>query len=242
MNPAERLLTVLNRLPEKAPDVRAAWREALCVEDNHLAIMRGILELEGIVREVETGLARARLINAKTTISTIAMVRQLYLVPGLTQHWPAFWPAVLAARTSVSLISEVFESQLIFEPEIPKLTINSLIEGINDLRDVVDSSEVHPAVKTFLFEQLEEMRRALNHYHIYGLRSLIDALGIAAARLSLHPIAARAEQKADTKPIMEKMRAWLKTATAAFGAAEKAGQALETGTKLIDWFRGNPGA
>ena len=231
-NAADRLIAILKKLPDNGKgDFIGAWSKAFFTGDKSLDLIKGLLEVEQLVRELEIQLARVNLVHGENAKKTVANVRYLYSTLNFKEEWHYKTSALNNSILGVGLLADVLRAAGISERPIPPETLHKIREQIDALFKDVQSHELPESLRVFLLSLLEELRRGVSEYQIFGVGKFRDTLAVSAMRFATHPMGASAVKKqkdGDT---------FLTRFGNLFKSAKSAVDGVESAQGVIDWIQ-----
>jgi hypothetical protein len=238
--PADRVLVLIRKLPTgdaaRGLTVHNAWKKALGIDGTAAELLRGLTKFEALVQEVEVHLAASAMLYVESARQTIGALRELYTTVNFSEGWENKGTHLRHVIIAFPLLADFLRTVPLKEPQLAQETITRLLETVELLSKEIRDGDMPNVLKSFLLNLLDDMRRALNEYFIFGFSSLVKELGTATARLTFHPVAKLANQS-------EKGKSWMEKLQGVIGLVKDSVETVETTQKVLDWFPGiNPPA
>jgi hypothetical protein len=151
-------------------------------------------------------------------------------------------PAHLGVRSVVIQQQLTLEAQSVLrmcaaqllkdETELAAADLQALIEILEDLENGVAESDLPPDVKSFFYDQISIMRRAMREYPVRGAAAIRDGLHLSVGRWTLQGTALENAATKAAKPYWTRLRDSWGTFLALAKATETVSKALLAGYEI----------
>jgi hypothetical protein len=186
-------VTRLHRLLTEAQDhqqkstVKQVWAAVLQLPvDDHAAVLFGVAELIQLVREAKEAVAALDDVETKLLLKPFKKIEAVFSQANLEQSWQQPRSFLDEATMDVLQIGADQVSRVRIEAEISATDLVEITRTVEELMDLVTSSELDQQLKSIVTEQLEQIRNALRSYKIWGSKGLVTALERAAGATVLN--------------------------------------------------------
>ncbi|WP_281558902.1 hypothetical protein [Thalassomonas sp. RHCl1] len=237
-NPVGRLLKLIEQVQELRNDYatassltkREAWGKILDMEEaSEMELVRAMLDVSDLARRSRVLIASfspnpdlflLNFENVELTVLPNELNRQFENTCSLISD-----DTITRLAFASDMLSEFYD-----EGEVSENELKDISQLITELYDEVKASNFEVAVKTFLLEALEGIRRSVAHYEIYGAKGIRDAFQTALGGV----VANKDElQATNHKGIVEKFGTALTKLDKATATAFKAKEVLGKSLKLL---------
>jgi hypothetical protein len=181
MNPAERLLSIYDKLIHQRQDqsMVQTWADVFGLDKNSEHLEDEVTSCIVALR-AQIDFARMRLsvneVPVELTHPGFDRLKQVASPGQLNQPWKSLQGNILPpeCRQSFTWGSWVLRAES--EKEMPSEEMQELLVGLNSLDDVLGDTEMSPYLREFIQRQVDTIRAALRVYGVQGARPLQEAM------------------------------------------------------------------
>jgi hypothetical protein len=207
--------------------IRQVWAAVLGIPENdHAAILFGIAETIILVREAKEAISRLEGVNTELYLKPFPQIERVFSNSNLDRPWNSARSPLDAATMYGLQIGSDAVSRVAPEPALTPDDLTAIQEKVDALYDQVIAADLPQQLRSIVLERLDEIRRALKNYLLWGTKGLARAVERAAGAAWVNSELFRAA--ADNETVMEFFRllAWIHSAAKAVGGAKLIGEGL----------------
>ena len=193
-NPARRLKNILLRTSRYSSGERSTqhiWAHFFKIDEQDIVeVNRHLLMLVDLYREVQHMMDRIGAAGTNIVLRDLEGFERRLLPANLTLSWTSLNTSPI--MRALEFCEEVIEKNA-EKDEIDEERRVGLYDDVEDLLTKIQESDVSPALKAYIGERLEDIKRALEEYPLRGntgirhaLQSLIGAVTTHSQELRVH--------------------------------------------------------
>lgn len=188
-NPAGRLYKILSEA-KRQPDnqkVKNVWSLVLDIEDDDVAITKGVVELYSLSQEIQTLIKMNSQLNHDLYLNSFHRIDRAFFPLNLASNWNSVKQHLTdEAITRLQFCADEL-SRFYSEESLSEEDLKDIIDKTEELFESLYSCSLPDALRLTLLEEVERIRNAINMYKIKGAKGLKEALqGTIGAVIANH--------------------------------------------------------
>ncbi len=174
-NPAGRLFKILSEAKARNDSLpsRLVWANILKIDPTDIStILLNISELINLIHLTKNAIQKIDGINHEIYLKPFTKLEGAFASTNFEIGWSSFRGQLDdATMVALQFCSDTLSRQ-ISENEISKEELDALLKEVNELLSMIIKSNLPEEIKSFLIDNLENIRRAIITYRIRGALSL----------------------------------------------------------------------